>query len=137
MYNDIGKPEDAEHILKQGLQKSLSKCSLCGALANRAFKRGDHRGAILWWIRAGVLQLESKIMVDKMPFLNLAYVCQPIGIKDAERWLLQMADRASNEGPVRFNAEGAELRHRVARNAMDAGDDAAQYAIQAFYERYK
>lgn len=137
LYDDLGDPHEAERALKEGLAKSLSKCSLACALADRGFKRGNHRDAILWWIQAGVLQLESKVMVDKMPFLNLAYVCQPIGFSDAERWLLGMADRASSEGPVRFNAEGAELRHRVARAAMAAGDDAAQYAIRAFHERYK
>lgn len=84
-----------------------------------------------------MLQLESKIMVDKMPFLNLAYVCQPMGFSDAERWFFQMADRASNEGPIRLNSQGAVLRHCVAQSATAAGDTAAQYAIQAFYKHYK
>ena len=137
LCDEFKRPEEAEQILKEGLLKSLSKCSIAVALADRAFAKGNYRDAIRWWITAGVLQLESKIMVDKMPFLNLAYVCQPIGIKDAESWLLAMADRASNEGPIRFNAEGAALRHQVARAAMAAGDDAAQHAIVAFHERYK
>lgn len=137
LFDDMGKSDDAERILKDGLSKSLSKCSLAVALADRAFARGDYRGAILWWIRAGILQLESKIMVDKMPFLNLAYICKPIGFKSESEWFLEMADRASNEGPIRFNAEGAKLRHRVAQRAIAAGDDAALFAIQAFHERYK
>lgn len=137
LLDGLGKADEADQLLKEGLSKSLSKCSIARVLADRAFEKNDYRNAIRWWITAGVLQLESKIMVDKMPFLNLAYVCQPIGIKDTETWLLAMADRASNEGPVRFNAEGAELRHQVARAAMAAGDDAAQHAIIAFHERYK
>lgn len=137
LYDQLDQPDEAEKILKVGLSKSLSKCSIAGAIADLAFGKNDYRNAIRWWITAGVLQLESKIMVDKMPFLNLAYVCQPIGIEDTEHWLLSMADRASSEGPIRFNAEGAELRHQVARAAMAAGDDAAQHAIVAFYERYR
>lgn len=137
LWNELNKPDEAEQLLKEGLSRSLSKCSIAGALADRAFAKGDYRDAIRWWITAGVLQLESKIMVDKMPFLNLAYVCQPLGIKDTEHWLLGMADRASSQGPIRFNSEGAELRHRVARAAMAAGDDAAQHAIIAFHEKYK
>jgi hypothetical protein len=137
LYDDLDRPVEAERVLKEGLSKSLSKCSIAGALADRAFAKKDYRNAIRWWITGGVLQLKSRIMVDKVPFLNLAYVCQPIGAKDTETWLLAMADRASNEGPVRFNAEGAELRHQVARAAVAAGDDAAQHAIIAFHARYK
>lgn len=137
LCDELKRPEQAEQLLREGLSQSLSKCSIAGALADRAFAKGTHRDAIRWWITAGVLQLESKIMVDAMPFLNLAYVCQPIGIGDAERWLLAMADRSSSQGPIRFNAEGADLRHQVARSAMAAGDDAAQHAIVAFHERYK
>lgn len=136
LYDQLNQPDEAEKTLKVGLSKSLSKCSIAGAIADRAFAKKDYRNAIRWWITASVLQLESKIMVDKMPFLNLAYVCQPFGIKDTERWLLAVADRASDEGPVRFNAEGAELRHQIARAAMAAGDDVVQHAIIAFHDRY-
>jgi hypothetical protein len=137
LCDDLGQPDEAERLLVEGLSKSLSKCSIAAALADRASAKGNHRDAIRWWITGGVLQLDAKLMVDKMPFLNLAYVCQPIGIKDTELWLFEMADRASTQGPIRFNAEGAELRHRVARAAMAAGDDAAQHAIVAFHDKYK
>lgn len=137
LCDELNRSDEAEQVLKEGLSKSLSKCSIAGKLADRAFAKQNYRDAIRWWIMAGVLQLESKIMVDKMPFLNLAYVCQPIGIKDTESWLFAMADRASNEGSVRFNGEGAQLRHQLARAAMAAGDDSAQQAIVAFHERYE
>lgn len=137
LTDELGQPDETERLLVEGLSKSLSKCSITVALADRASANGNHRDAIRWWITGGVLQLDAKLMVDKMPFLNLAYVCQPIGIKDTERWLFEMADRASTQGPIRFNAEGAELRHRVARAAMAAGDDAAQHAIVAFHDKYK
>lgn len=137
LCEELGQPDEAERLLVEGLSKSLSKCSIAGALADRAFANLNNRDAIRWWIVGGVLQLDAKIMVDKMPFLNLAYVCQPIGITETERWLFEMADRASSQGPVRFNAEGAELRHWVARTAMAAGDDAAQHAIVAFHDKYK
>jgi tetratricopeptide (TPR) repeat protein len=136
----LNKPEEAERILMEGLSKSLSKCRIAGAIADRAFAKGNYRDAIRWWIAASVLQLESKIMVYDTPFLNLAYVCQPIGIKETSRWLLDMADRASHAaygGPVRFNAEAAELRYQVARSFVAAKDNVAQYAIVAFHERYK
>ena len=136
LYDGLRREDDAERILQEGLKLSLSKCGLCAKLADRALKRRDYRSAVQWWIRAGVLQLASKILVDMKPFLNLAYVCQPIGLIEVEQWLLSLADRASRQGPVRFNAEGADLRHQVARGLMAAGDDAAQYAVQAFYEQF-
>lgn len=136
IYDDLGQSSNAEQVLHEGLEKSLSKCSLCTKLANRAFERKEYRTAIRWWIRAGLLQLESDIGVDPMPFLNLAYICQPFGFKEAEIWLLKLADRSSSQGSIRYNADGAELRHEAARELMRAGDDATQYAIQAFYERY-
>lgn len=136
IYDDLGQSSNAEQILHEGLEKSLSKCSLCTKLADRAFEKKEYRTAIQWWIRAGLLQLESDSGVDPKPFLNLAYVCQPIGFKEAETWFLKLADRSSSQGSIRYNADGAELRHEVARELMRAGDDAAQYAIQAFYERY-
>lgn len=137
LYDDLKRPEEAEQILMIGLSKSLSKCTLAGSIAERAFRKGKYRETIRWWIAGGILQLDSKIMVDRMPFLNLAYVCQAFGVTDTQGWLLEMADRASNQGPTRFDTVGAELRYRLARAAIAAGDDVVVHAIRAYHARYK
>lgn len=137
LYDELSQPDEAERILKEGLEKSLSKCSIAAMLADRALEQQNYSDAIRWWITAGAMQLESNIIVDHMPFLNLAYVCQSLGISVTELWLFEMADRASSQGPIRFNAEGAELRHQAAKAIMTAGDDAVQAAFSAFHDRYK
>ncbi len=137
IYDDLGKTKEAEDILMEGLTKSLSKCSLSRALGDRAFSEGNYRKAIYWWIQSGVMQLESRIMVDMMPFLKLAYICHPLRLVKAEKFLLQMADIASNEGPIRFTAEGAELLHQIGRSLMESGDTEALTAIQQFYHKYR
>jgi ankyrin repeat protein len=137
LYDELGKPDEAERILKEGLLKSLSKCSIAVALADRELEKNNYRNVIRWWITAGVMQLESNVMVEKMPYLNLAYVCQSLGLSEVENWLFNIADTASNEGPIRFNTQGAELRHQVGRAILSTRDDAAQHAIVAFHDRYR
>jgi len=135
IYDNLGEPQKAEEILKTGLLKSLSKCSLARRLAERSFRKNDYRDAIKWWIIAGKMQLESAIMVDKMPFLNLAYICQEYGMQGEEEWLFQMADKASNEGSVRLNAKGVELLHALAKAALAAGDEEVRMTILELHRR--
>ena len=136
IYDSLNQKENAIKILKEGLTKSLSKCSIAKNLAERAFKSNDYREAILWWIRAGVMQLESGIMVEYQPFLNLAYICQPIHLQKEEQWFLSLADRASSQGPIRFDQNGANLRHNLIQKALNEEDNEVVDSIKEFYNRY-
>ncbi len=136
LYDNIDKPQDAIKILKAGLLKSLSKCSLAQDIADKAFKRNNYRDAIFWWIQAGVIQIESKILVEYIPFLNLAYLCQPIGFEKEEKWFFSMADRISTQGPIRFNSDGVNLRHKLIQQATGSNDSVVLDAIKEFYNRY-
>ncbi|MBN2890971.1 MAG: hypothetical protein JXL97_03815 [Bacteroidales bacterium] len=136
LYDAINQPKEAIKILKVGLSKSLSKCSLAKHVAERAFKRNDYREAILWWIQSCVMQMESKIMVEYLPFLNLAYICQPLGLKNEEKWFLSKADNISNQGPIRFDSTGTKLRHDLIMNAKNNDRNEVVEVLQEFIKRY-
>jgi tetratricopeptide (TPR) repeat protein len=137
IYDDLGKPARAERMLRKGLERSRSRCSLCCRLGDRALQRKEYRTAVLWWIRGAALQVVAGRYVDMEPFLNLAYVCRAMEMHDEEKWLLELADRASCQGPVRYDEAGVELRFRAARRLRSARDDAIPRAIRLLRERYR
>lgn len=137
IYDVLKRHDDAEGTLQIGFKISLSKCSIAAAIGDRASINMEYRRAIRWWIRGCVLQLNSKILIEPMPFLKLAYACQPFGLIETTQLFFRLADRASNLGPIRLNPDAAGMCHQLVQNAMAAGDDAILKAITEFNRRYK
>ena len=50
LYDELSEPDEAEIILKEGLEQSLSKCSIAATLGDRAFEKKNYRDAIRGWI---------------------------------------------------------------------------------------
>lgn len=136
LYDNLNQPKEAIDILKVGLTESLSKCSIAKHLAERAFKNDDYREAIRWWIQSCVMQLESGILVEYLPFLNISYLCQPIGLKKEETWFLSKADSISSQGPIRFDSTGTKLRHNLILSAKNNDDSEVIDVIKEFFKRF-
>ena len=134
VYDAMGDAAGAERVLLAGIDKSLSKCSLCGHLAEQARKQSRHADAVAWWLRGCSAQLRANLLADNKPFMNLAYVCRPLGLGAAADWLLGLADRISRTGPIRLDAVGTRERGEV---AAALGNGPAHRAVLAFVDRYQ
>lgn len=97
----------------EGLGKCLRKEKLCANLAMEAFAAEDLAEAVRWWICSCVAQLHGGKAANQYPFINLAYVAEGMGLRDAQARLLEWAD-AIEPLQTRFDANGANLRYRLA-----------------------
>ena len=98
LYDELGKTNEAEQILKEGLLKSRSKCNIADAIADRALKVHENRKAIYWWIQGGAMQIESKNngRVDAIFQILLMYVSHLDFLMSKNgyfKWLIKQAVR--------------------------------------------
>ena len=136
LYDLLNKPQEAIKILNIGLEKSLCKSSIAKYIADRAFRRNDYREAIFWWIQAVVMQFESNLLVEYVPFLNLAYLCKATKWKEEEEWCFSMVDKISPQGPIRFDSIGAKLRYDLILKAKKNGDNDVLDSIKLLFKKY-
>lgn len=119
VYKQMGNRTEEVRAYKEALEKSSRKYYACDSLAQLAFEDGNDHDAVLWWVRACDMQLQTQELRHALSFVCLAYVSSGIGF-DAKgvEWLWSCVDRTPS--PIDLTAEAAAKHMAVGRRAFEA-----------------
>jgi hypothetical protein len=116
----------------EGLQRCRSKASLCDSMAMVEFNANNLSNAVMWWIKSCAIQLGGGRARNGFSFLNLAYIAAGLGLAECHYALLKQADRIDSR-QVRFDAEGANQRYRLASSQGSASIKQAISLLCSYY----
>jgi tetratricopeptide (TPR) repeat protein len=130
-YKLMGNRGEELRACNDALERSSRKYYACDSLGQLAFEEGNDRDAVLWWVRACDMQLQTRELRYARSFACLAYISTGIGF-DAEgvAWLWSCVERTPS--PIDFTAEVAGEYMAVGTRAFQA--DYGKAFLAAFRE---
>jgi tetratricopeptide (TPR) repeat protein len=124
--------DDARQSLLDGLRSARSKQSLCTGMGEMEWERRNLPEAVKWWIKSVAVQVGSQYATDYVPFLQLSYVAEALGLGDACSELRSWVDRL-RAGGVRLNAEAANPLYLATSRQ---GTRAMRVAVELLEKQY-
>ena len=85
---------------------AATKHGLCGDMGALEWEQQDLSESVKWWTKAVAVQVGSRYVTDWVPFLDLSYVAEQLGIRSACLKLRTWVDRIRS-GQLRLNADAA------------------------------
>jgi hypothetical protein len=117
-------------LLDRGLSVCRKKSSLCVEYGTIELENGRIKRAVMWWIRACILQSRSK-RDNYLPFLELSVTCGLLGQGSEALCLKQISKQLRSE--VDISSDGCERRRKL----LFSSDEAAiKAAISEFIKQY-
>jgi hypothetical protein len=130
----LGAYDRARTLLRQGLEKSKRKSSICTVLGEVEWKAKNARDAVYWWAQAIHCQESIKGSSDESPYLYLYYVADGLSASDVAAAFVSRVDRI-RPGQVRLNPSTAGDLRNLVRSQKTPGISRVLIAIRDRYLR--
>jgi hypothetical protein len=96
IYSSMGLDDNASIILKEGLNLSKRKDTICRAMGMAKWKSGDLPEALKWWINCLVLQLNRGAYHDYELFLYLSIIADNFSLYSESSVLKHYANKTGS-----------------------------------------